>query len=103
MRKFATDHQTTGASNRVAVIPNTVTTAAVKACNPPSIAEDDIPFASGTAEPSMEMRRPSPNSLQAKPSCPTASETSCAPKLRDQERALISHAKVCRQAHVLIS
>ena len=87
MRKFATDHQQ-GASNRVAVIPNTVTTTAVKACNPPSIAEDDIPFASGTAEPSMEMRRPSPSSFPAKPSCPTASEASCAPRLRDQERRL---------------
>ena len=87
----------------MAMIPNTVTTAAVKVCSPPSIAQADIPLASGTVEPSRDTRIASPSSFPARPSCPIASEASCAPRLRDQESPLISHINVCRQAHVLIN
>jgi hypothetical protein len=88
---------------KVAAIPVTVMPAAVKACNPPSIAQADIPLASGTVGLDSDTRSPSPSSFPATPSCPAASEISCTPILRDQESPLISHLNVFRQAHVFMN
>src|SRR5271157_2100054 len=90
-----------GASSKVAEIPETVTSTAVKICNPPSIAPADNAFDRGTARPNSDIRVPSPSTFPATPNCPNASEINCATKLRDQERPLISQVNACLQAHVL--
>src|SRR5208282_6640379 len=92
-----------GKCNKVIEIPTTATTAAVKRCNPPSIAQDDIPRSAGTTGLNRDTRIPSPTIFPAKPSCPHASEASCAPILRDQRSPLTSYVIVCRHEHVLIS
>src|SRR5208282_1507951 len=90
-----------GASSRVAVIPETVTSTAVKLCNPPSIAPADSALDTGTARRNSDMRVPSPTTFPATPNCPNPSAINCATKLRDQERPLISQVNACLQAQVL--
>src|SRR5208282_856398 len=87
-------------SSKVAEIPETVTSTAVKVCSAPSIAPADNAFDRGTARPNSDMRVPSPTTFPAIPNCPIASEINCATKLRDQERPLISQVNACLQAHV---
>ena len=84
----------------MAVIPETVTSTAVKLCNPPSIAPADSALDTGTMRRSSDIRIPSPNTFPATPNCPRASEINCATKLRDQ-RALIWQVNACLQAQVL--
>src|SRR5271169_4423590 len=93
----------TGPSIRMAEMPTTVTTTALKLCNPPSIAPADNAFDRGTARPSSDMRVPSPITFPATPNCPIPSEINCATKLRDQERPLISQVNACLQAQVFMN
>src|SRR5579864_3500410 len=91
----------TGPIIRMAEMPKTVTTRALKVCSPPSIAPADNAFDRGTARPNSDMRVPSPTTFPATPNCPIASDINCATKLRYQERPLISQVNACLQAHVL--
>src|ERR1022692_1846740 len=93
----------TGASIRVAEMPKTVTTKALKVCSPPSMAPADNALDTGTERPNSDMRVPSPSTFPATPNCPIPSEINCATKLRDHESLLMSHVKACLQAHVLMN
>src|SRR5271165_2388953 len=78
-----------------------VTSTAVKVCNPPSIAPADSAFDTGTMRRNSDIRIPSPITFPATPNCPAPSEINCATKLRDQERPLMSQVNACLQAQVL--
>src|SRR5579864_6879389 len=101
-RAAYTRHLTeTGPIIRMAEMPKTVTTRALKLCSPPSTAPADNAFDRGTARPNSDKRVPSPTTFPATPNCPIPSEINCATKLRGQERPLISQVNACLQAHVL--
>src|SRR5215471_5881460 len=78
-----------GATSKVAAIPETVIRTAVKLWSPASIAPADNALGNGTVRRNNEIRIPSPSTFPATPNCPIPSEISCATKLRDQERPLM--------------
>src|SRR5208283_2528362 len=90
-----------GASSKVAEIPETVIRTAVKVCRAPSIAPAESTLDTGTMRRNSEMRVPSPTTFPATPNCPIPSEINCATKLRNQERPLMSQVNACLQAQVL--